>query len=91
MKRNLESRVETVVPVEGPKLRKEIRFLLDAQLADPRNAWDMQPDGTYLQRVPEDPHGAKSSQQLLIERADERQRKAARLTKRSTKGVGRRN
>ena len=34
MKRNLESRVEVVVPVEDPGLRKNLREVLDAQLDD---------------------------------------------------------
>ena len=32
MKRNLESRVEAVAPVEDPTLRKELRAVFDAQL-----------------------------------------------------------
>jgi polyphosphate kinase len=52
MRRNLESRVETVVPVEEPALRKRLREMLDVQLDDHRSAWDMQPDGSYVQRQP---------------------------------------
>ena len=52
MQRNLESRVEVVVPVERLKLQRELRQFLDMQLADRRSAWEMQPDGTYLQRKP---------------------------------------
>ena len=33
MKRNLESRVEVIAPVEDPALRKELRAVLDCQLA----------------------------------------------------------
>ena len=51
MKRNLESRVEVVVPVEDPALRQELRTVLDAQLAPDRGAWEMQPDGSYVQRA----------------------------------------
>ncbi len=40
MKRNLESRVEVVAPVEKPALRAELRYLLDTQLTDQRSAWD---------------------------------------------------
>ena len=50
MKRNLESRVEVVVPVESPALRAELRAILDIQLANRRNVWDMQSDGSYVQR-----------------------------------------
>ena len=36
MKRNLESRVEAMVPVEDPRLQKELRAILDLQLDDQR-------------------------------------------------------
>src|SRR5208282_3205828 len=48
MKRNLESRVEVVTPVEDPQLRKELRTVLDIQLRPNRCQWEMQSDGTYL-------------------------------------------
>jgi polyphosphate kinase len=38
MKRNLESRVEAMVPVEDPRLQRELRALLDAQLNDRRRS-----------------------------------------------------
>lgn len=83
MKRNLESRVETVVPVEDPALRKQLRFILETQLADERSAWDMQPDGSYVQRTGNDP----DAQQRFIEWAELRHRDATRLKRRRTKGI----
>ncbi len=53
MSRNLESRVEMVTSVIKKPLKKELRLILDTLLDDQRNAWDMQPDGTYVQRHPE--------------------------------------
>ncbi|MBT7139548.1 MAG: polyphosphate kinase 1, partial [Gammaproteobacteria bacterium] len=53
MKRNLESRVEVLAPVEEGALRQELRMTLDAQLGDQRGAWEMQPDGSYIQRNPQ--------------------------------------
>src|SRR5208337_3830197 len=49
MKRNLEYRVEVLVPVESPELRKEIRAMLNAQLNDRRSSWELKTDGSYLQ------------------------------------------
>jgi polyphosphate kinase len=89
MKRNLESRVECVVPVEDPRLQQELRFILDKQLDDPRNAWEMQPDGTYVQRVPAKGKKSRGSQQRLIESAEERHREATRLRKRPARGAAR--
>ena len=46
-------------------------MILDVQLADQRSAWDMQPDGSYIQRVPKD-ETSKGSQETLIGVADRR-------------------
>ena len=90
MKRNLEQRVEIVVPVEAPALRSELRTVLDLHLADERNAWDMQPDGSYVQRRPEDPD-APGCQQRLIALAENRVRSAMRLRRRKPQVIVRRH
>jgi polyphosphate kinase len=68
MARNLTGRVETIAPIEDPSLMAELRTHLDLQFADRRSAWEMQPDGSYVQRVPEHEHQV-SAQNSLIERA----------------------
>ena len=78
MKRNLESRVEVVAPVESETLRKDLRNLLDVQLSDRRNAWEMQSDGTYVQRQPANPEEEKGCQERLIEFAQQRFKQAKR-------------
>jgi len=77
MRRNLESRVEVHAPVESPELRQELRLILDVQFADTRSAWDMQSDGSYVQRTPED-ENAKGAQETLIGVADKRLSAAAK-------------
>jgi polyphosphate kinase len=91
MKRNLESRVESVVPVEDPALQEALRVVLDTQLADFRSAWEMQPDGTYRQRAPELGHKAKSSHVTLAEQAEKRLKEATRRRKRRPRGAARRS
>ena len=81
MKRNLESRVEVVTPVEDANLRKELRRILDTQLDDQRSAWDMQSDGTYIQRQPATKEQEVGSQQALIEWALQRAKKATKEPK----------
>ena len=71
MQRNLESRVEVHAPVEDPELRQELRLMLDVQLADQCSAWDMQSNGTYIQRQPGD-DTAKGAQETLIGVAERR-------------------
>ena len=85
MKRNLEHRVEVVTPVESPALRQQLRHILDIQWNDRRGAWDMQPDGSYVQRQPTGEHDCLSSQQQLIHIASKRQ-KAAKVLKRLKSG-----
>lgn len=86
MKRNLEYRVEVLVPVEAPELRKELRKMLDLQFNDRRSAWDMQPDGSYQQRVPGDGDNPWSSHEILIDYAARRQRDGSRLKKKKVRG-----
>lgn len=68
MTRNLTGRVEAIAPIEEASLQAELRTLLDLQLADRRSAWDMRPDGSYVQRTPGSDEDV-SSQNVLIDRA----------------------
>ncbi len=88
MKRNLESRVEVIVPVEDPLLRQDLRAVLDTHLSAATGAWDMQPDGTYRRR--EGGELAKTAQQALIELAEKRTKDSTRLRRRRPKGFARR-
>lgn len=90
MKRNLEYRVEVIAPVEAPELRKELRTMLDVQLADRRSAWDMQPDGSYVQRSPGEGDDPRGSHEILVALAEKRQKAGARLKKKKARGVVRR-
>jgi polyphosphate kinase len=90
MKRNLEARVEALTPVEDPRHQEELRQVLEVQLEDPRGAWDMQSDGSYVQRRTVKEGKARHSQRMLIERAEKRLKEATRLRKRKPKGIARR-
>jgi polyphosphate kinase len=72
MSRNLDRRVEAVVPIADPAIRAELRFILDTSLQDNRQAWDMNPDGTYTQRQPPNPSASRSSQAIFMERTSRR-------------------
>jgi polyphosphate kinase len=72
MKRNLEARVEVLCPVELPQLARELRSVLNVHLQDSRSAWDMQPDGTYIQRMPINSDSENGSHGTLIGHADKR-------------------
>lgn len=91
MKRNLEYRVEVLAPVEAPELRKEIRTMIDVQLGDRRSAWDMRPDGSYLQRTPGERDDPRGSHEILVDLAEKRRKAGARLKKKKARGVVRRS
>jgi polyphosphate kinase len=78
MKRNLESRVEVVAPVEDEKLRQELRLIIDVQLSARKNVWEMQSDGSYIQREANDTAAARSSQDIFIELAQKRMAAASK-------------
>lgn len=69
MPRNLDRRVEAVVPVEDPNLAQDLQEILGIMLSDNRHAWDLQPDGKYVQRQPQPDQAEQSSQQIFIEMA----------------------
>jgi polyphosphate kinase len=81
MKRNLEARVEILCPVEPPELTRELRLIFDTYAADQRSAWEMRPDGTYIQRMPEDTDSGEGSHQMLIALAERRLKKSLKRKK----------
>jgi polyphosphate kinase len=86
MKRNLESRVEAVAPVEDPTLRKELRAVFDLQLKPNHAAWEMHPDGSYV-RLPGDP---KNNCQIAMIDVIEKREQEEEKTKRRRRGFARR-
>jgi polyphosphate kinase len=72
MGRNLDRRVEVVVPVHDPELQGRLFEVLDLTFADETNAWELGPDRRW-RRVP-NRHGV-SSQERLKELARERARR----------------
>jgi polyphosphate kinase len=54
MPRNLDTRVELVVPVEDAELKADLLDVLERSLADDSNAWDLGEDGAWRRRTPGD-------------------------------------
>jgi polyphosphate kinase len=50
--RNLDERVEAVVPVLNASLRSRLIEILELALRDNQLSWDLRPDGRYVKRVP---------------------------------------
>ena len=68
MPRNLDSRVELVVPVEREDVQEVLAGTLERCLADDRFAWKLQTDGSWQRRD----GGNRSAQEELMEAATER-------------------
>lgn len=68
MKRNLDRRVETVIPVLDPDVRGELRAILRVYEVDNASAWDCGPDGTYVRRTPDPDAPVHTAQEEFIAR-----------------------
>ncbi|MDH4339573.1 MAG: polyphosphate kinase 1 [Thermoleophilia bacterium] len=76
MTRNLDHRIEVLVPVENGRVRQDIHALLDSALADDTNAWLLASDGTWTRAsAGSKPHSHHSS---MGRRAITRARRRAR-------------
>ena len=84
MTRNLVSRVEVITPVEPKALQGELRTVLDVLLNDQRSAWDMLPDGSYVQR--DSDKDIDGAHQQMIKWVEGRFAEANRLRRRSARG-----
>ncbi|MEO1444681.1 MAG: polyphosphate kinase 1 [Cyanobacteria bacterium J06635_11] len=69
MPRNLDRRVEALVPIEEPSLQSKLALLMQICLEDNRQAWEMQPDGTYQQRTPAKGDPKRSTHKILMQQA----------------------
>ncbi|WP_442938347.1 polyphosphate kinase 1 [Nostoc sp.] len=69
MRRNLDRRVEVITPVKDPDIAKDLQEIMGIMLADNRQAWELQADGTYIQRRPYDDSPEANSQKLLMNMA----------------------
>jgi polyphosphate kinase len=57
MERNLDRRVEVIVPVDDPDIQDRLARLLDDALRDEANSWELQSDGRWI-RVSDPSAGA---------------------------------
>ncbi|MCL6750706.1 polyphosphate kinase 1 [Nostoc sp. CCCryo 231-06] len=69
MRRNLDRRVEVITPVKDPDIAKDLQEIMGIMLADNRQAWELQADGTYIQRRPYDDSPEANSQKIIMNMA----------------------
>ena len=73
MERNLDRRIEVLVPVLDPELRARLEETIQLNLADDTNAWELGPDGSWRRVVPVLGLSAQRRlQELAVERARRR-------------------
>jgi polyphosphate kinase len=76
MSRNLDHRIEVLVPVENARVRQDVHALLDSALADDTNAWLLDSNGGWSRAEPGvKPH---SHHATMMRRAQTRARRRAR-------------
>ncbi|MDM3843942.1 MAG: polyphosphate kinase 1 [Aphanizomenon gracile PMC649.10] len=69
MRRNLDRRVEVITPIKDQEIAKDLQEILGIMLADNRHAWELQPDGNYIQRCPGDNCPEANSQKTITSMA----------------------
>ncbi len=71
MKRNLDGRVETIIPALHPQVQRQLAEILEVYERDNSTAWDCQPDGHYVRRQPVAGQEKISVQERFIQLANE--------------------
>lgn len=87
MNRNLEHRVECLVPVENQLLREQLREILDLQFGDRGCAWELQADGSYRRLATNVGKKDDGCQSRMIRLAEKRLHEVQRLRKRKAKNA----
>ena len=83
MPRNLDHRLEIVVPVEDSYAQQRLSTVFDALLADNAQAWRLGPDGLWERLNPAKDERPKPAQAALVRSARARFRPRAEPSRRS--------
>lgn len=76
MPRNLDRRVELLIPIENPACQKRLIHILRTCLAENVQGWELQTDGTYRRLKPAAGEPAVRAQQIFYQEAVEANRAA---------------
>jgi polyphosphate kinase len=77
MPRNLDHRIEIIVPVEDKRAQGELNATLETLLSDTEQAWELRDDGTWHRLEPAKGERARVAQIALMRRARLRERRQA--------------
>ena len=79
MSRNLDHRIEVLVPVENSRVRLDVEAMLDSALADDTNAWLLEADGTWTRATPgSKPHSHHATMMRRVQKRARRRTRARR-------------
>jgi polyphosphate kinase len=67
MPRNLDRRLELMVPVQDKACRDRLIQILEMHLADNQASWRLQPDGTYIRPVVKPTKAVRSQQAIYLQ------------------------
>jgi polyphosphate kinase len=80
MPRNLDFRIEAVVPVEDARAQQEMKRALDTMISSNVHAWALKPDGDWQRIRAKKGERARASQTLLMRSVRARQPRASKRT-----------
>jgi polyphosphate kinase len=78
MQRNLDHRIEVLMPVENGRARQEVHAILDSAFEDDTNAWILHSNGEWTRCVPAKSSKPHSHQETMMRRTVKRARRGAR-------------
>ena len=78
MQRNLDHRIEVLMPVENARVRSEIHAVLDSAFADDVSAWILSHSGEWERATPARPDKPHSHHETMMRRSLKRARRGAR-------------
>ncbi len=87
MPRNLERRIEVLVPVEQSRPKQELLAILDSVFADTTNAWELDPDGSWARPVAGSGERPRTHQVAMQRRATARARRYGDAARRASDDV----
>ncbi len=76
MPRNLDHRIEVVMPVEDTHVRNELELILKSVLADNSQAWELQSSGSWQRVTPKKSERPRAAQLVFMRRRERARRRS---------------
>lgn len=74
MHRNLHNRVELITPIHDQKLKEKLWEFTEVMLKDNRQAWVLNEDGTYTQKIPAEGEEELGTHSILMNKTIQREK-----------------